>query len=86
MTMKSLAFAPLAALVVVIGGAAVAQEVDPAIDTNADGMYSFPELTLAYPDMTAEVFGVLDTTGDGLLDAVEVAAGIEAGTIIPLAE
>ena len=81
MTMKSFAFAGLAAAT--LAGAAIAQDVDAAIDTNGDGMYSFPELTVAYPEMTEEVFGVLDASGDGLLDATEVAAGVTAGTIVP---
>ena len=83
MTMKSFVFAPLAALTLGLAGAAVAQDVDAAIDTNGDGMYSFPELTVAYPDMTEEAFTTMDTSGDGLLDAAEVAAGVEAGTIVP---
>ena len=83
MTMKSFLFAPLAALTLGLARAAVAQDVDAAIDTNGDGMYSFPELTLAYPAMTEEVFTTMDTSGDGLLDAAEVAAGVEAGTIVP---
>ena len=86
MTMKSFVVPAVVALTLGLAGVAVAQDVDAAIDTNADGMYSFPELTVAYPAMTAEVFGVMDTTGDGLLDAVEVAAGVEAGTIVPLAQ
>ena len=81
MTMKSFVFAGLASAT--LAGAAIAQDVDGAIDTNGDGMYSFPELTVAYPDMTEEVFGVLDASGDGLLDATEVAAGVTAGTIVP---
>ena len=83
MTMKSFVFAPLAALTLGLAGAAVAQDVDAAIDTNGDGMYSFPELTVAYPEVTEEVFGVLDASGDGLLDSTEVAAGVTAGTIVP---
>ena len=54
---------------------------DAAIDVNADGMYSFPELQAAMPEMTEDDFTVLDTSGDGLLDAEEIAAGIEAGLL-----
>ena len=81
MTMKPFVFAGLAAAT--LAGAAIAQDVDAAIDTNGDGMYSFPELTVAYPEVTEEVFGVLDASGDGLLDSTEVAAGVTAGTIVP---
>ena len=86
MSMKSFVFAPLAALTLGLAGAAVAQDVDAAIDTNGDRMYSFPELTVAYPDMTEEAFTTMDTSGDGLLDAAEVAAGVTAGTIVPRAQ
>ena len=81
MTTKSLVFASLAATA--LAGTAWAQDVDAAIDTNGDGMYSFPELTVADPEMTGEVFTTLDASGDGLLDATEVAAGVTAGTIVP---
>lgn len=81
MTMKSFVCATIAATT--LAGATLAQDVDAAIDTNGDGMYSFPELTVAYPDMTEEVFTTLDASGDGLLDATEVAAGVTAGTIVP---
>lgn len=81
MTMKSFAFASLTATA--LAGAAWAQDVDAAIDTNGDGMYSFPELTVAYPDLTEEAFTTMDASGDGLLDATEVAAGVTAGTIVP---
>jgi hypothetical protein len=83
MTMKSLYIAPVAALIMGVAGMAAAQDVDPAIDTNGDGMYSFPELTVAYPDLTEEAFTTMDASGDGLLDGTEVAAGVEAGTIVP---
>lgn len=83
MTMKSVVFASIAATT--LAGAALAQDLDAAIDTNGDGMYSFPELTVGYPDMTEEVFTTMDTSGDGLLDGAEVAAGVEAGIIVPVA-
>ena len=54
---------------------------DAAIDTDADGMYSFPELQVAMPDMTEDQFTVLDVNGDGLLDADEIAAGTDAGLL-----
>ncbi|MBE0414848.1 hypothetical protein [Yoonia sp.] len=54
---------------------------DPAIDINGDGMYSFPELQAVMPEMTQERFNSLDTSGDGLLDADEIAAGVAAGVL-----
>jgi len=51
------------------------------IDVNGDGMYSYPELLVVLPDMTEDEFTVLDASGDGLLDADEIAAGTEAGLL-----
>ena len=64
---------------VIVAGAAVAQEVDPNVDVNGDGFYSFPELNTVFPDFTDVEFTALDTTGDGLLDMAEVVAAEEAG-------
>ena len=57
----------------------VAQSAD--IDINGDGMYSFPELMAVMPEMTEEDFETLDTSGDGLLDAEEIDAGVAAGVL-----
>jgi hypothetical protein len=59
--------------------------VDPAVDTNADGFYSFPELQAAMPDATEDMFTSIDTSGDGLIDAAELAAAVAAG-LMPAAE
>ncbi len=80
MTLKTSMLVP-AALTALLATSAMAQSVDPAIDVNADGMYSFPELQAAMPDMTEETFSVLDTTGDGLLDTDEITVGVEAGVL-----
>ena len=64
---------------VTVAGAASAQDVDPNIDVNGDGFYSFPEVSTIYPDVTSEVFTQIDTTGDGLLDMAEVTAAQDAG-------
>lgn len=62
-----------------------AQEIDAEVDVNGDGFYSFPELGVAMPELTAEDFTTMDTTGDGLLDAAEVMAAQDAG-LMPVAE
>ncbi len=54
---------------------------DAAIDINGDGMYSYPELQAVMPTMTEDDFTALDVSGDGLLDADEIAAGVEAGVL-----
>ena len=68
-----------AAVLVLIAGAATAQQADPNIDVNGDGFYSYPEVGSVYPDLTDAQFTVMDTTGDGLLDMAEVMAAQEAG-------
>ena len=77
MTAKTILTFPAALIFMV--GTAVAQ--DAAIDVNADGMYSFPELQAAMPDMTEEDFTALDVSGDGLLDADEITAATDAGVL-----
>jgi len=70
--------APLA----VIGAFAVPVAAqDAAIDVNGDGMYSFPEIQAVMPEMSEDEFTVLDSTGDGLLDADEIAIGTESGLL-----
>ncbi|WP_439155853.1 hypothetical protein [Yoonia sp.] len=54
---------------------------DAAIDINGDGMYSFPEVQAVAPEVTEDAFTGLDTSGDGLLDADEIAAGVAAGVL-----
>ncbi len=63
---------------------AVAQGVDPALDADADGMMSYIELAVGYPDMTEDAFTAMDANGDGLLDADEVTAAVDAGTLKPM--
>ena len=54
---------------------------DAAIDINGDGMYSFPELQAVMPSLSEDDFTVLDASGDGLLDADEIAVATEAGLL-----
>ncbi len=77
MTTKTILTIPAA--LILMAAPAIAQ--DAAIDVNADGMYSFPELQAAMPEMTEEDFTTIDVTGDGLLDADEIAAATEAGIL-----
>lgn len=59
--------------------------ISTEIDVDADGMYSFPELQTAMPEMTEDQFIVMDVNGDGLLDETEVSAATEAG-LLPATE
>ena len=54
---------------------------DATIDINGDGMYSIAELRAALPSISEDTFSVLDASGDGQLDAGEIAAGIAAGLL-----
>jgi hypothetical protein len=74
-TSKNIILPTLALMIV--AGTATAQAAD--VDVNGDGMYSFPELQAAMPEVTEEMFVTLDVTGDGLLDATEIEAGVQAG-------
>jgi len=51
------------------------------IDINGDGMYSYPELQAVMPEMSEDDFTSMDTSGDGLLDADEIAVATEAGLL-----
>jgi len=62
-----------------LAGAAQAQTV--VSDTDGNGSYSIEELSAAYPDMTPDVFATIDVSGDGAVDADELAAAREQGVI-----
>jgi hypothetical protein len=69
------------ALVAALGlttGVAFAQTVE---DTDGDGVYSFAELQAAFPDLTDDVFVLIDTNGDGSVDPEELEAAIATGLI-----
>lgn len=79
MTTKTAPRVALALTLVMGAGVAFAQ--DAAIDTDGDGLYSFPELQVVMPDLTGDGFSALDTSGDGLLDAAEIATATDAGLL-----
>jgi opacity protein-like surface antigen len=81
MTLKTVILTPAVLAVMLATTAAHAQSVSAEIDVNGDGMYSFPEVMAAMPDMTEDTFGALDVNGDGLLDADEIAVGVDAGVL-----
>lgn len=51
------------------------------IDTNADGVFSYDELLVAYPDMNEDTFLAIDSNADGLVDPSEYAIAVEAGLL-----
>ncbi len=73
----------LAAGLALGGFQAIAQDALPVQDTDGNGVFSLEEMQVVLPDMTAESYASLDTNADGGVDAVELAAAIEAGTVKP---
>jgi hypothetical protein len=64
---------------------ALAQDVT-VTDADGNGTYSLEELMVAYPTLTAEVYATIDTNADGAIDAEELAAAQEAGTLTAAAQ
>ena len=73
------AFVATAAAITLLAAPAFA--IVAEIDTDGDGVYSLAEVQTAMPDMTFDGFNALDANADGILDAEEVAAAIEAGVM-----
>ena len=77
--MKRYTFTAACLAAAVFATAAAAQE----IDANGDGLYSLEEMLAVFPAMTEETFTTADLSGDGLLDAEELAAA-QADGLIPM--
>ena len=73
----------LAAGLALGGMQAMAQDALPVQDADGNGVFPLQEIQVAVPDLTAEVYASVDSNADGGVDAVELAAAIEAGTIRP---
>ncbi|UYV38342.1 hypothetical protein N4R57_04430 [Rhodobacteraceae bacterium D3-12] len=58
-----------------------ANAMSAEIDTDGDGMASFAELQVSYPELTEEVFSDIDTDGDGLVNDEEMAIAVELGNL-----
>ncbi len=67
----------------VLATASSAVELDASLDSNGDGMWSFPELQVGFPELTDDLFTTMDTSGDGLIDTAEAAVAVDAGLIVP---
>jgi hypothetical protein len=74
-------FPAVLALGALAAGPGLAQTSLP--DANGDGVWSMEELQASVPDLTAETFAAIDANADGSVDATELAAAIDAGTIKP---
>lgn len=64
-----------------VGTAAIALTIDADSDANADGLLSFEEMQTVMPDLTEELFILIDRTEDGLVDADELAEAQEAALL-----
>ena len=62
-----------------VATSAFAQEL---VDTDGNGTYSLTELQVVYTDLTEEAYAALDTNADGTIDAAELKAAQDAGTLV----
>lgn len=65
--------AALVAAMTLGAGAALAQM--------PDAPWTLEQLQTVYPDLTADTFATIDTSGDGTVDQAELDAAIAAGTL-----
>lgn len=69
-------------LAALLGLGATAAAAETAVeDANGDGVYSMEELVVTYPNLSEDVFTIMDGNGDGAIDAEELAAAEEAGVL-----
>ena len=59
---------------------ALAQMAD--VDTDGDGMASHEEIVVMFPSLTEAAFLAMDTNEERVLDEAEMAAAVEAGTLV----
>lgn len=62
-------------------GAVTAQAQTVVSDTDGNGTYSIEELQAAYPDLNEATFTAIDVNADGQVDADELQAARESGTV-----
>lgn len=61
--------------------AGVARAQSAVSDTDGNGVYSIEELKAAYPQVNKALFGSIDIDGSGSVDADELQAARENGTL-----
>ncbi len=69
------------ATIAVLATSTTAAVAQAELDADGDGVLSYAEMIIGYPDLTEEAFVAMDTNEDGVVDADELAAGKEAGLI-----
>lgn len=73
---------PILTFAAALGLAATAAVASTDVeDTDGDGFFSMEELMVAYPSLTEDTFGQIDTDADGAINEEELAAALEAGTL-----
>ncbi|RFP89413.1 EF-hand domain-containing protein [Rhodobacteraceae bacterium 63075] len=72
---------PIAALAVVMTPALAIGEGAMEVDADGNGVLSFDEVRAVWPDITPEVFAVMDSDADGVLTDEEVEAAQDAGML-----
>lgn len=70
----------LAGILLIAGSTALMADI-ATLDANEDGQVTMDELVAVFPDVTAETFSAADADASGTLDAAEIAAAEEAGSI-----
>lgn len=75
----------LALAATALAAPAFALTIDADTDANADGLLSLEEMQAALPELTEEMFILIDRTADGLVDADELAEA-EAAALLPITD
>ena len=66
----------------ILAAPAMALAQADTIDTDGVGVISFGEIVVAYPDLTDEVFAVIDADADGAVTEEEMQAAVDAGIVV----
>ena len=65
-----------------IAAPAFADSIPVEMDADGNGSLSLSEMQVAFPTMSAEVFGLIDVNSDGEADDAEVTAAVDAGYLV----
>ena len=69
------------AAIFAIGAIASSASAQAELDADGDGVLSYAEMVIGYPELTEEAFVQIDANEDGVVDAEELAAAKENGLI-----
>jgi len=71
----------LAAIFAFAGLRAMARTTPMVVDADGDGFFSLQEIRAAYPGVTTATFVAIDTNHNGKINADELAAAVDDGTL-----